>query len=153
MSASASQTDAQITEEQVTEFARAWYLALDVHAPLDICYTYLADDAVMQFPEATFDRNGFADWYHTIVHTFFDENHNVQTVQGAIAAGSMEADIIVVVGWQASWFKGPDAKSKRTSMNAYQRWTVRRSDKNQYGLEIVKYYVDRFEYAPGFAQL
>ena len=66
-----------------------------------------------------------------------------------------EAIVDIVVGWQASWWEAPAAKSKRTSMNATQRWTVRRSNKNQYGLEIVTYNatVKPFEFAPGFAQL
>ena len=33
----------------------------------------------------------------------------------------------IVVGWQASWWIAPEAKSKRVSMDATQRWTVRRS--------------------------
>ena len=40
-------------------------------------------------------------------------------------------------------------------MDATQRWTVRRSTKNRYGLEIVTYNatVEPFKYAPGFATL
>ncbi len=141
----------EITQEELEKFAAAWYFALDIHAPLEQCYTFLADDVVMQFPEAALDYNSFKDWYSTIVHTFFDENHNVQSVK--ITGSGAETLADVVVGWQASWFKGPAPKSKRTSMDAYQRWVVRRSTKNEYGIEIVKYYVDRFDYTPGFAQL
>jgi hypothetical protein len=40
-------------------------------------------------------------------------------------------------------------------MNATQRWKVRPSDKNAYGLEITQYNttVKTFQYAPGFATL
>ena len=66
-----------------------------------------------------------------------------------------EAVVDVVVGWQASWWEAPAAKSKRVSMDATQRWTVRRSDKNRFGLQIVSYNatVKPFAYAPGFARL
>jgi hypothetical protein len=61
----------------------------------------------------------------------------------------------IVVGWQASWWEAPAPKSKRVSMDATQRWTVRRSDRNAYGLEIASYNatVEPFKYAPGFARL
>lgn len=153
MNPSAPQTGAPVTDEQIKAFAAAWYRALDVHETLENCYTYLADDVFMKFPEAEFGYDGFKDWYNAVTHMFFDEVHVVQSVKGSLVAGAAEGDLDVVVGWQASWFVPPEAKSRRTAMNAYQRWTVRRSDKNQYGLEIVKYDVDRFEYAPGFAQL
>jgi hypothetical protein len=66
-----------------------------------------------------------------------------------------QAEVRVVVGWQASWFEPPAAKSKRTSMDATQQWTIRRSSKNAYGLEIVTYIAmaEPFKYAPGFASL
>ena len=66
-----------------------------------------------------------------------------------------EATVNIVVGWQASWWEPPAAKSKRVSMDATQRWTVKPSTKNSYGLEIVTYNatVEPFKYAPGFARL
>ena len=150
--ATISTTDA-ITEEQIRNFAAAWYYALDIHAPVEEAYRLLADkDLNMQFPDGDIrDFASFKKWYDRVTNLFFDENHNVQTVKSNI--NGSEADVEVVVGWQASWFPAPAAKSKRTSMNAIQRWTVRRSTKNSYSLEIVDYMVDRFEYAPGFAQL
>ena len=61
----------------------------------------------------------------------------------------------MVVGWQASWWEPPAAKSKRVSMDATQQWVVRRSGKNAHGLEIVRYNATYkpFDYAPGFARL
>jgi len=142
-----------LTEEEIKNFAAAWYYALDIHAPVEEAYRLLADkDLNMQFPDGDIrDFTTFKKWYDRVTGLFFDENHNVQTVKSSIKG--TEADVEVVVGWQASWFTPPAAKSKRTSMNAVQRWKVRRSSKNNYGVEIVEYMVDRFEYAPGFAQL
>ena len=74
-------------------------------------------------------------------------------MQAKIDGDSAVLDI--VVGWQASWWEAPAAKSKRVSMDATQRWTVRRSTKNAFGLEIVTYNatVEPFKYTPGFARL
>lgn len=153
MSTTATSTSQPLTQEEIKKFAAAWYYALDIHAPVEEAYRLLADrDLNMQFPDGDIrDFTTFKKWYDRVTGLFFDENHNVQTVKSTI--NGAEADVEVVVGWQASWFEPPAAKSKRTSMNAIQRWKVRRSTKNSYGVEIVEYMVDRFEYAPGFAQL
>jgi hypothetical protein len=142
---------------QIKQLVAAWYLALDQHAPIDACYTLLADDGLnIQFPDGDIrDRAGFKKWYDRVTNLFFDENHNVQAVEAKITGD--EAVVDVVVGWQASWWEAPAAKSKRVSMDATQRWTVRRAkaDKNAYGLEIVTYNatVEPFKYAPGFSRL
>ncbi len=144
-----------ITEEQIKKFAAAWYLALDQHVPLEEAYQFLADEGLnMQFPDGDIrDFDSFKQWYDRVIHLFFDENHNVQSVEATINGD--QAEVRVVVGWQASWFEPPAAKSKRTSMDATQHWTVRRSSKNAYGLEIVSYdaTAEPFKYAPGFATL
>ena len=70
----------------------------------------------------------FKTWYDRVTNLFFDENHVVQTVDADIKGDV--AELIVVVGWQASWWEPPSAKSKRVSMDATQQWTVRRSAKN-----------------------
>jgi hypothetical protein len=142
-----------ITEDQIRKFAAAWYYVLDIHAPVEEAYKLLADkDLNMQFPDGDIrDFGTFKKWYDRVTTLFFDEIHNVQSVNSKITGSTAEVD--VVVGWQASWFEPPAAKSKRTAMNAVQKWTVRASTKNPYGLEIVSYQVERFDYAPGFAQL
>lgn len=146
---------APITVEQIKRFAAAWYLALDQHDPIETCYDLLADVGLnMQFPDGDIrDMAGFKKWYDRVTNLFFDENHIVQTVSAQISGD--EAIVDVVVGWQASWWEAPAAKSKRVSMDATQRWTVRRSNKNKHGLEIVSYIAQQepFKYAPGFARL
>lgn len=142
-----------LTEAEIKAFAAAWYYALDIHAPVEDAYKLLADaDLNMDFPDGAIrDFGTFKKWYDRVTNLFFDENHNVQSVTSTI--NGAEADCEVIVGWQASWFPAPEAKSKRTSMNAIQKWKVRRSTKNSFGVEIVEYKVLRFDYAPGFAQL
>ena len=144
-----------ITEDQIKKFVAAWYLALDQHAPIQGCYDMLADEGLnVQFPDGDIrDHASFKVWYDRVTNLFFDENHTVQSVESKISGDAAVVDI--VVGWQASWWEAPAAKSKRVSMDATQRWTVRPSRKNAYGLEIVTYNatVAPFNYAPGFARL
>ena len=144
-----------LTMEEVKGFVAAWFLALDQHVPIEQAYTLLADEGLrMIFPDGDIrDYDSFKKWYDRVTNLFFDENHNVQTVEGTIEGD--RANLRVVVGWQASWFEAPSAKAKRTSMDATQDWVVQRSTKNPYGLEIVSYNATAapFTYAPGFARL
>lgn len=157
----------QPTIEQINAFVAAWYLALDQHVPREACSSLVADDVEMIFPEKTL--HGISDleaWYAGgtysdgeeapgVINIFFDENHNVASVEPLGSLDSAEIDLRVVVAWQASWFEPPAAKSKRTSMDAIQDWTLRRSDKNEFGLVISSYnaMAEPFVYAPGFARL
>jgi hypothetical protein len=147
--------ESTLTEAGIKTFVGAWYQALDFHFPLEQVVALLADQGLnMQFPDGDIrDHGSFKRWYDRVTNLFFDENHNVQSVQSRISGD--EAVVDVVVGWQASWWEAPAAKSKRVSMDATQRWTVRRSSKNPYGMEIVSYNatVEPFKYAPGFARL
>ena len=144
-----------ITQEQIKTFVAAWYRALDNHDGIEDCYPLLAENGLnMQFPDGDIrDYAGFKKWYDRVTNLFFDENHNVVSVEAQINGD--EAALDVVVAWQASWWEPPSAKSKRTSMDATQKWTVRKSSKNPYGMEIVTYNATAapFQYAPGFARL
>lgn len=155
-----------ITEEQIRKFAAAWFLALDVHAPTEECVKFLADSELrMIFPEKTlYGISDFKAWYAGgeysdgtrapgVTNIYFDETHNLQSVQSQISAD--QASVRIVVGWQASWIEPPAARSKRLSMEFTQQWVLRRSDKNSYGLEILQYVAtaEPFKSAPGFAQL
>ncbi len=148
-------TSNPLTDDNIKKFAAAWFYALDVHAPFEEITRFLADTGLrMNFPDGDVtDMASFKKWYDRVTNLFFDENHNLHSAKAKIAGE--EAVVDVVVGWQASWFEAPAAKSRRTSMDATQRWTVRRSSKNAYGLEIAAYNatVEPFKYAPGFAQL
>ncbi len=145
----------EITQEQINTFVAAWFRALDNHAPIQECYMLLAEKGLsMQFPDGDIhDQASFKKWYDRVTNLFFDENHNVVGAEPKITGDQAVVD--VVVAWQASWWEAPAAKSKRTAMDATQRWTVRRTDRNPYGLEIVSYNatVEPFKYAPGFARL
>jgi hypothetical protein len=144
-----------LTEAALRDFVAAWYRALDVHVPLAEAYAFLADSGLkMDFPDGAIrDRASFQTWYDRVTHLFFDESHYVQEVQCAIEGE--RATLRVLVGWQASFWVAPEAKSRRTCLDATQRWTVRRSAKNDHRLEIESYdaTLEPFRYAPGFARL
>lgn len=155
-----------ITEAQIKAFAAAWYQALDFHVPVAQINALLADEGLeMIFPEKTLHGLGdFKAWYAGgtysdgttapgVINIFFDENHNVASVESQIDGA--QAKVRVVVAWQASLFEPPAAKSKRVALDAAQDWIVRASSKNPYGLEIISYnaVAEPFKYAPGFARL
>lgn len=147
-----------LTQEQIEKFVAAWYYALDVHAPVEELTRLVGDsDVHIEFPDSAgkYDLDGFKRWYDRVINIFFDENHNVVSVKADIHGDT--ADLDVVVAWQASFWLPPAAKSRRTSMDATQKWKVRASNKNAYGVEIVYYLAapaeTPFQYAPGFARL
>ncbi|MEW5803032.1 MAG: hypothetical protein AB1847_13105 [bacterium] len=146
---------ADLTFNEIERFVAAWYQALDFHVPIEECYKLLADEELhMQFPDGDIrDFESFKKWYVRVTNLFFDESHYVQSIEGKISSNKAELD--VVVSWQASLWEPPSPKSKRISLDATQKWTVRRSGKNSYGLEIVTYdaTAEPFRYAPGFARL
>jgi hypothetical protein len=155
------------SDANLQAFAAAWYLALDQHAPTATCEALLVADGLrMIFPEKTLHGLGdFAAWYAGgtygdgetapgVMNIFFDESHTVLSVE--VQRDGAGAVVDVIVGWQASWFVPPEARARRTSMNATQRWTVVPAPgRNPFGVAIESYnaMAKPFEYAPGFARL
>lgn len=144
-----------VTNEQIQKFVAAWYEALDFHIPIEQVYPLLASEGlVMSFPDGDIkDHASFKVWYDRVTNIFFDENHYVNEVK--ITPQGDEYVLDIIVGWQASWWIPPSAKSKRVSMDATQRWVIRPTSNNSFGLEILSYNatVEPFKYAPGFARL
>lgn len=155
-----------IDSNTIKQFVAAWYLALDNHAPADDIASFLTDDVQMVFPEKTLPTLADAKaWYaggkYTdgtdapgVINIFFDENHNVVSVD-RVGGSDAEPELQVVVAWQASWFEKPATKAKRTSLDATQAWTLKKSTKNRFGMAISRYnaMARPFAYAPGFARL
>ena len=171
--------------QTTAKYSVAWKLALVLVWPAVTCLTgcqvevagqtlpspyYLTDDVQMIFPEKTLTggASDFKAWYAGgkyvdgesapgVINIFFDENHNVVSVELAPGA-SRSGDTInvnVVVAWQASWFVPPATKAKRTSLDATQAWVIKKSNKNKFGIVISSYNAMSapFAYAPGFARL
>jgi hypothetical protein len=155
-----------IDTNTIKQFVAAWYLALDNHAPADDVASFLTDDVQMVFPEKTLPTLADAKaWYAGgkysdgtdapgVINIFFDENHNVVSVD-RVGGTDAEPELQVVVAWQASWFEKPATKAKRTSLDATQAWTLKKSNKNRFGIAISRYnaMARPFAYAPGFARL
>ena len=158
-------SNSPLSKDNIKAFVAAWYLALDQHVPQEQIAAMASDDVEMIFPEKAL--HGISDllaWYAGgtysdgeeapgVINIFFDENHNVVSVEPVSDEAADSVDLRVVVAWQASWFVPPAAKSTRTSMDAIQDWTIQVSDKNEFGLVITSYnaMAEPFKYAPGFA--
>jgi hypothetical protein len=142
-----------LSEAEVKDFAVDWYRLLDVHAPLEEYIPLLAEQGVsMVFPEATVHGfDGFKGWYEKVVNIFFDEVHTVKEVK-LTSVSNTQAEVKVVVKWEASVWKPPAAYSERIILDAYQTWIVQRSPKSEKPV-ILTYIVDSLEYAEGSAQL
>lgn len=143
---------APLTKAEVQTLAANWYKKLDVHAPLVELLPMLSNqDLEMRFPEAAL--RGIVDfegWYEGVIRIFFDEVHTLKQV--AVELTGDEAQVQVVVHWEASTWKPPAAKSSRIKLDAYQTWTVRRSPES--GKPVIAVYtVDRLDYESDSARL
>ena len=139
-----------LSEAEVKKLAEDWYLALDVHAPVEELLPMLATSGLeMVFPEATLEgQDAFKDWYKTVTHKFFDEVHVLKEV--SVSDAGDHADAKVVVNWQAKVWNPPDAKSKWLGFDAYQTWGVTAEN----GKPVIKrYVVDKLDPMEGSATL
>lgn len=145
---------APLTEDDVKRFMERWYLELlDTHAPAADVVACVADDAEMRFPEATVKGiNAFRDWYDRIVHTFFDEVHQITRQVVAIADDGQSAEVKIELNWQARTWIPPEAKSRRIGFDAGHTHEVRRSAST--GEPVIQVYgVDTFAAMPGSSHL
>ena len=142
-----------LTEAEVEKFAAEWYQKLDVHAPAEDYISLLAKEGLeMQFPEGTFRGfEGFKSWYENVTGIFFDEVHTLKKVR-LISVSQKQANVEIIVNWQASIWNPPAPKSERIVLDAYQTWVVKRSSKTQKPV-IATYVVDSMKYAEGSAKL
>jgi hypothetical protein len=143
-------TTTRLSEAAVKKLVDDWYLALDVHAPVDQLVPLLASSGLeMYWPEGpTFGVDEFKGWYDRVTKTFFDEVHTMKEL--VITPRDDEADVKLVVNWQARVWNPPDAKSKWLGMDARQSWVVRSED----GRPVIKkYVVDGLDPMEGSASL
>lgn len=141
-----------LSEPEVKQLVDDWYLKLDVHAPISEVLPLLAGETLeMQLPETTLHGlDEFKTWYDGVIHTFFDEVHIMQTLN--ITTGAEQADVQLVVRWEASRWNAPAPKSERLAFDAAQRWVVVRSPMTQQPA-ILTYIVDSLTPLPGFPSL
>lgn len=143
-----------LNEAEVKDMVNAWYKALDVHAPeVDILQYLAGKELEMRFPEATVKgQDGFEGWYQGVLRIFFDEVHTMKELNVKLSADKNQADVKLVVHWEASRWKPPAAKSERLLMDAYQTWIIKRSPESGKPV-IVTYIVDDLKPLPGSVAL
>ena len=130
-----------LTEAELIAFGDEWYHKLDIHAPMVELLPMLADEELeMQFPETTvYGHAGFEGWYQTVIRLFFNEVHKVTELNVKLSAE--QADVQIVVNWQAYRWNPPAAKREWTGFDAAQRLVFKRSP--QTGKPVItKYIVD-----------
>lgn len=145
-------TTQALTEAEVKQFVDDWYHCLDVHSPVAEILPLVATDGLkMVFPEATLTTvEDFKGWYHAVTHRFFDEIHTMKELN--IRVNGAEADITLVVNWQAKIWDAPAPKSTWLGFDAYQTWQVHR-DPATGRVVINLYVVDKLDPMPGSASL
>lgn len=141
----------ELTASAISDYATAWYQALDRHDDIDDVFPLLVDNGlVMNFPEGTSKgHSGFREWYDAVTTRFFDEVHTVREVK-VLSLSPKEAEVSVIVNWQAKVHEGQAAKSAWLGFDAYQTWTVVAGDN---GPQIKVYTVDKLDPMPGSASL
>ncbi|KUP98595.1 nuclear transport factor 2 family protein [Thermobifida cellulosilytica] len=144
-------TDTRLTEEAVRTLVQEWYQALDRHAPVEEVVRYLADEGlVMHFPEGTLrGLDGFRSWYRDVTHRFFDEVHELTSVDVRFVS-PVRAEVRVVVNWQTKVWNPPAPHSEWLGFDATQTWSVVLQDGTP---RILTYTVDDLAPMPGSADL
>jgi hypothetical protein len=132
-----------ISETEVRQFIDDWFARLDKHASVEEVLLMVADEnLVMKFPEVTaYGHQVFMEWYERVIKTYFDEVHTIRALE--IKPSNDMAKVKMVLQWQTSSWKAPNAKSTRLDFYAAQTWEIQRSQTTQ-KLIIVAYNVDYF---------
>lgn len=140
-------------ENAVQRFAKEWFQKLDAHAlPEDYGPMLDGDDVEMHFPEGVFrGLSGFRRWYENALGLFFDEVHAVRQVEVSPGTGPT-IEVKVVVHWEASTWKSPEARSRRIKLDAYQTWELVPATSTN-SLAIRRYVVERLQYDADSARL
>lgn len=141
-----------LTETNVRQFVLNWFHELDIHAPVEKLLPALATEGLtVRLPETTlYSHADFIDWYERVTHTFFDEVHEMKSLQ--INISSEQADVLLVVNWQAHIWNAPAPNSQWLGFDATQRWIVKASpDASQ--LIVTTYIVEELAPMPGSPNL
>lgn len=140
-------------EQAVRDLVKTWYEALDRHDPVEQVLPYLVDEGLeMKFPEATLRSiEEFKGWYEAVTHRFFDEIHELVSVELTPLADGSGDEVKVVVNWQAHIWDRPEPHSKWLGFDAYQTWVVVSDEQGK--PRVKTYSVDRLAPMAGSAAL
>lgn len=141
-----------LSEAEVRQQVNTWFAKLDVHASVNELLPMLADTGLeMRFPEAILHNAGeFERWYENATHRFFDEVHTMKEL--TICPQGDQADVQLVVNWQAHIWDPPAPKSQWLGFDATQHWVVKRSPSTQQAV-IATYIVEGLTPLPGSTSL
>jgi hypothetical protein len=128
---------------QVRQFIDDWFARLDKHASVEEFLLMVADEnLVMKFPEVTaYGHQGFIEWYERVIKRYFDEVHTIKALE--ITPSNNMTKVKMILQWQTSIWKAPDARSQRLDFYAAQTWELQRSPTTQ-KLMIITYNVGYF---------
>ena len=145
---------APLTKQEVETMVIDWYKALDVHKAQYHTQQYVSEGELeMVFPEATLHSiEEFELWLQGVYRIFFDEVHTMQSLDVKLSPDGSQADVKLVVRWEASRWNPPAANSERLKMDAYQTWVVKRSPTSGKPV-ITRYVVDELKPLPGSVPL
>jgi SnoaL-like domain len=112
---------------EVADLVTTWFRRLtDKAAPEEMLAMLDPVGPTMVFPEGTFTgEDGFRAWYDAVTNRFFDQVHELRTVDVDCRADG--AEVRLTVDWQARTWQPPAANSEWTGANARQHWSVRRA--------------------------
>ncbi len=129
------------------ELVYAWFQRItDKVSPEDMLALLSKDDLEMQFPEKTLRTEAdFREWYDGVTHLFFDQVHDLKLL--AIDVAGNEANVTLIVNWQARTWKAPAARSDWQGFYVHQDWTVK-ADRETGKPVICRYHVGTFDPMP-----
>src|SRR3954454_5325317 len=111
--------DQYFNEHTIRELVLNWYRLLDVHAPFEDVQSSLAQqDLEFRLPETTLRTiEEFRTWYEGVLRIFFDEVHEVKTLD--VTIDGSRAAVSLMVNWKASRWRPPAPRSERLDFDAY----------------------------------
>jgi ketosteroid isomerase-like protein len=138
-----------LTDDALRSAVADWYRALDRHDDVEAVLPHLVDDGLeMRFPETTsYGHSGFREWYRTVTHRFFDEEHTVTGVDIDRTGPDGAVTLAVVVNWQARIWDPPAPRSSWLGFDARQTWTVVAGADGR--PQVLTYTVDALDPMPG----
>jgi hypothetical protein len=119
---------APLTRWEITDLVATWFRRLTDKAAPDVMLAML-DPAgpTLVFPDGTFTgEDGFRAWYDAVTGRYFDQVHELRTMD--VDCRAAVAEVRLTVDWQARTWQPPAAYSGWTGATARQHWSVRRAD-------------------------
>lgn len=139
---------APLSSWEVKELVYTWFKKLTDKAPADQMVAMLSGDSLeMKFPDDTLRNHAeFRTWLKKVTGIFFDQVHDVLFLD--VRLDGLQAEVNLVVNWQARTWVPPAAYSELTGFNVHQHWVVTR-DRASGRAVISVYHVGAFDNMKG----